>query len=137
MRAVPHLCELYPDICLTTEEKARKNLNQGSRRIPVSTMKTEYTEQSIHNNKNTLRKDSAGSADFLQTAKDANITLHYITLHLNTGSEQTRPNAGMCKESPGRSNLLEKRYNETLLYTILHSQTATMSCNMATNRREK
>ena len=42
-------------------------------------MKTEYTEQSIHNNKNTLRKDSAGSADFLQTAKDANITLHYIT----------------------------------------------------------
>jgi hypothetical protein len=27
--AVPSLCELYPDICLTTEEKARKNLSQG------------------------------------------------------------------------------------------------------------
>jgi hypothetical protein len=26
MRAVPRLCELYPGICLTTEEKARKNL---------------------------------------------------------------------------------------------------------------
>ena len=26
MRAVPHLCELYPGICLTTEEKARKTL---------------------------------------------------------------------------------------------------------------
>ena len=25
----------YPDICLTTEEKARKNLSQGSRRVPV------------------------------------------------------------------------------------------------------
>jgi len=36
-----------------TEENARKNLNQGSRRMPVGTMKTEYTEQSIHNNKNT------------------------------------------------------------------------------------
>ena len=35
MRAVPHLCEFYPDICLITEEKARKNLNQGSRRMPV------------------------------------------------------------------------------------------------------
>ena len=29
MRAVPRLCELYPDICLTTEEKARKTLIQG------------------------------------------------------------------------------------------------------------
>jgi len=26
---------VYPGICLTTEEKARKNLNQGSRRVPV------------------------------------------------------------------------------------------------------
>ena len=53
VRAVPCLCELYPGICLTTEEKARKNLSQGSRRVPVGMMKTEYTEQSIHNNKNT------------------------------------------------------------------------------------
>ena len=30
VRAVPHLCELYPGICLTTAEKARKNLSQGS-----------------------------------------------------------------------------------------------------------
>jgi hypothetical protein len=30
VRAVPRLGELYPDICLTTEEKARKNLSQGS-----------------------------------------------------------------------------------------------------------
>jgi hypothetical protein len=30
--AVPSLCELYPGICFTTEEKARKNLSQGSRR---------------------------------------------------------------------------------------------------------
>jgi hypothetical protein len=27
VRAMPHLCELYLGICLTTEEKARKNLN--------------------------------------------------------------------------------------------------------------
>jgi hypothetical protein len=30
VRTVPRLCELYPVICLTTEEKARKNLSQGS-----------------------------------------------------------------------------------------------------------
>jgi hypothetical protein len=27
---MPRLCEFYPGIYLTTEEKARKNLNQGS-----------------------------------------------------------------------------------------------------------
>jgi hypothetical protein len=30
--AVPSVCELYPGICLTTEEKARIKLSQGSRR---------------------------------------------------------------------------------------------------------
>jgi len=44
MRAVPRLCELYPGICLMTEEKAWKNLSQGSRRVPVGMMKTKYTE---------------------------------------------------------------------------------------------
>ena len=47
--AVPRLCELYPGICLKTEEKAWKNLSQGSRRVPVVTIKIEYTEENIHN----------------------------------------------------------------------------------------
>jgi len=34
MRAMPH-CEFYPGICPTTEEKARKNLSQGSQRVIV------------------------------------------------------------------------------------------------------
>ena len=38
---------------LQLRKKTRKNLSQGSQRAPVGTMKTEYTEQSIHNNKNT------------------------------------------------------------------------------------
>jgi hypothetical protein len=39
LRAVPRLCELYPGICLTTEEKARKTLIQDSRRVPVDKQK--------------------------------------------------------------------------------------------------
>ena len=39
VRAVSHLCGFYPGICLTNEERARKNLSQGSRRVPVGTMK--------------------------------------------------------------------------------------------------
>jgi hypothetical protein len=30
---VPRLCEFYPGICLTTEEKARKNLSQGKKNL--------------------------------------------------------------------------------------------------------
>jgi len=33
VRAVPRFCGLYPGICLTTEEKARKNLSRRSRRV--------------------------------------------------------------------------------------------------------
>ena len=32
---MPRLGELYPGICLTTEEEAQKNLSQGSRRVLV------------------------------------------------------------------------------------------------------
>ena len=53
VQAMPHLGELYPGICLTTEEKPQKNLSQGNQTASVGTMKTECTEQNIHNNKNT------------------------------------------------------------------------------------
>jgi hypothetical protein len=33
MQAVLCLCGFYPGICLTTEEKAQKNLNQGSHSV--------------------------------------------------------------------------------------------------------
>ena len=51
--AVPHLGELYPGICFTTEEKARRNLSQGSRRVlvhilPKSTRYKTHTYTSAH-----------------------------------------------------------------------------------------
>jgi hypothetical protein len=66
VQAVARLWELYPGICLTTEEKVRKNLSYGRKcpDIPVAVVQyntqdtkqrneTEYTERNIHNNKNT------------------------------------------------------------------------------------
>jgi hypothetical protein len=52
VRAVPCLCGLYPGIFLTTEEKARKNLSQGSRRVPVGTMKIHKHTIRVHTHKN-------------------------------------------------------------------------------------
>jgi hypothetical protein len=53
VRAVPHLCGFYPGICLTNEEKAWKNLSQGSRSVPAGTMKVHKHTIRIrrHNNK--------------------------------------------------------------------------------------
>jgi hypothetical protein len=48
MLAVPRLCELYPGIYLTTEEKALKNLSQGSQRVPAGTMKIHKHAIRIH-----------------------------------------------------------------------------------------
>ena len=47
--AVPRLWGFYHGICLTTEEKARKNFRQGSRRVPTGTKK-------IHKHKIRIRR---------------------------------------------------------------------------------
>jgi hypothetical protein len=36
--SVPRLCEFYSGICLTAEEKARKNLSQGKKNLSQSTV---------------------------------------------------------------------------------------------------
>ena len=54
MRAEPRLGELYPGICLTTEEKARKNLSQGSRRVLVYIL-PKRTRYKTHTHTHTLQ----------------------------------------------------------------------------------
>jgi hypothetical protein len=62
---MPRLCELYPGICLTTEEKARENLRVVEKCLDNSVAFVQYTfthkqyrqqhndkEWNIHNNKN-------------------------------------------------------------------------------------
>jgi hypothetical protein len=51
VRAVPRLCEFYPGICLTTEEKARKNLNQGKKnlsKVKKTSFKVQYAYYQKH-----------------------------------------------------------------------------------------
>jgi hypothetical protein len=40
---MPRLCELYPGICLTTEEKARKNLRVVEKYPDISVAVVQYT----------------------------------------------------------------------------------------------
>jgi hypothetical protein len=48
---VPRLCEFYPGICLTTEEKARKNLSQGKKNFS-QVKKKPQSQYNIHITKN-------------------------------------------------------------------------------------
>jgi hypothetical protein len=43
---VPRLCEFYPDICLITEEKARKNLSQGKKNL--SQVKKNLSQSTVY-----------------------------------------------------------------------------------------
>jgi len=46
VRAVPRLYEFYPGICLTTEEKTRKNLSQGKKNLSqVKKNLSEYSKK--------------------------------------------------------------------------------------------
>jgi hypothetical protein len=50
MRDVSRLCEFYPGICLTTEEKARKNLSQGKKNLSQvkKNLKVQYSYYQKH-----------------------------------------------------------------------------------------
>jgi hypothetical protein len=43
---VPRLCEFYPGICLTTEEKARKTLSQGKKNL--SQVKKNLSQSTVY-----------------------------------------------------------------------------------------
>ena len=43
---MPRLYEFYPGICLTTEEKARKNLSQGKKNL--SQVKKNLSQNTVH-----------------------------------------------------------------------------------------
>jgi hypothetical protein len=56
VRAVTHLCEFYPGICLTAEEEARKNLIQDSRRVQVYILQRHpHITKPIHTHTHTKR----------------------------------------------------------------------------------
>jgi hypothetical protein len=54
VRALPRLCELYPGICLTTEEKARKT----SVRVAARTSQADTVQYKNNKQHNTQKKNS-------------------------------------------------------------------------------
>jgi len=55
VRAVPRLCEFYPGICLTTEEKARKNLSLGKKNLSQVRKTSVRVQYTYYQNTHTLQ----------------------------------------------------------------------------------
>jgi hypothetical protein len=90
---VPRLCKFYPGICLTTEEKVRKNLSQGKknlsqkkpqlvRKITVNKKKPPLylTTHNIHN-----RETSMPPAGFKPAISASKWSQTYTVVHVATG----------------------------------------------------
>jgi len=79
---VPHLCEFYPGICLTTEEKARKNLSRGKRNL--SQVKKILSQSTVY----ILPKTPTHYKALINTHKHTNVDITFI--HTKTESLNDR-----------------------------------------------
>jgi hypothetical protein len=110
---VPLLCEFNPGVCLTTEEKARKTLSQGSRRVLVYILHITKTPtqlqyphihtptllQNTHTHTHTLQNARARTRAQTHTHTHTHIhththtytPTHYITIQSTTVQMKTNP----------------------------------------------
>ena len=97
MRAVPCLCEFYPSICLTTEEKARKNLSQGketSVTLRKTSVRVQYTYyQNTHTLQNQLKQGHYKTHTYTHAHTHTHITKKYktTTVQIKTNTVQDIP----------------------------------------------
>ena len=84
---MPCLCEFYPGTCFTTEEKARKNLSQGTVYILP---KHAHIAKPTHTHTHTLKKPTHTHTNTLQ---NPHITKQYktTTVQIKTNTVQDIP----------------------------------------------
>jgi septal ring factor EnvC (AmiA/AmiB activator) len=75
VRAVPRLCEFCPGICLTTEEKARKNLNQGKKNLNQGKKNLNQGKKNLNQGKKNLNQ---GKKNLSQVKKNLSHSTVYI-----------------------------------------------------------
>ena len=82
---MPRLCEFFPDICLTTEEKARKNLSQVKENLSHSTV---YILSKTPTHYKTLTNTRITNPTHTHTHADTHTTKQYKTTTVSDWSPQ-------------------------------------------------
>jgi len=93
VRAVSPICEFYPGICLTNEEKARKNLSQGKENLSQikKNLRVQYT---YYQNTHTLQNPHK------HTHNKTHTHTHTHTLQNNIKPPQYKLKQTQCKIYP-------------------------------------
>ena len=134
MRVVPRLCEFYPGICLTTEEKARKNLSQGKKNLSqVKKNLSQFKKNLSHSTVYILAKTPTHyKPSQTHTLQNPLIHTHTLQNSIKPPQYKLKQNAYRKSNTMGRKNstwflmLLTHRYSTSFLtgpslhFTALH-----------------
>jgi hypothetical protein len=107
---VPRLCEFFPGICLTTEEKARKNLSQGMKNLSQvkKKLKVQYTYYQKHPH---ITKPT-------HTHTRAHTHTH---THTHTIQNNIKPPLYKLKQNAYRkSNIMRRKNSTQFLMLLIH-----------------
>ena len=109
VRAVPRLCEFYPGICLTTEEKARKNLSRGKKNL--SQFKNNLSQSTVY----ILPKHPHKHAYY----KTHTHTHTHITKQYKTTTAQIKTNTVQDIPIWNSHNIIKcQQYKDTLMWLV-------------------
>jgi hypothetical protein len=112
VRAVPRLCEFYPGNCLTTDEKARKNLGRGKKNLSqVKKNLSKSTEYILPKHPHITKPTQT------HTLQKNTHTHTHITKPYKTTTVQIKTNT--VQDTPKRSshNMIKcPQYKVTLMY---------------------
>ena len=89
---MPRLCEFYSGICLTTEEKAQKNLSQGKKNLSQGKKTSIRVQYAYYQNTHTLQN--------LHTHTHKHMPTHTHTLQNNINPPQYKLKQTQCKIYP-------------------------------------
>ena len=107
---MPHLCKFYPGICLTTEEKSRKNLSQGKKNL--SQVKKNLSQSTLY----ILPKTPTHYKTLTKTHITKPTHTHTQThTHLHTLQNNTKPLQYKLKQ-----NTYRKSNNTQFLILLIH-----------------
>ena len=113
MRAVPRLYEFYPGICLTTEEKERRNLSQGKKNL--NQVKKNLSQ--VKKNLSQVKKNLSQSTVYI-LLKHPHITKpsqtqYKIHTHTHTLQNNIKPPQYKLKQNAHKKSNIIGRKNST------------------------
>jgi hypothetical protein len=105
---VPHLYEFYPGICLTTEEKAGKNLSQGKKNLSQVkknlSQSTGYIYQNTHTLQNPHKQTNFTKPTYTHIHTRAHTHTHILQNNTKPPQYKLKQNAIGKSNTMGRKN---------------------------------